>query len=54
MGTQKRAHPFGFGSGISLGTTNGSFVLAYGLGKRNELPIELKNGTIHIGFITYF
>ena len=54
MGTQKRAHPFGFGSGISLGTTNGNFVLAYGLGKRNELPIELKNGTIHIGFITYF
>jgi len=53
-GTQKRAHPFGFGSGISLGTTNGNFVLAYGLGKRNELPIELKNGTIHIGFITYF
>jgi len=47
-------HPFGFGAGLSFGTSIGMFSISYGLGKQFDNPILIKNGKIHFGYIAYF
>lgn len=46
--------PFGFGAGFSFGTNLGVFSISYALGKQFDNPIELKNGKVHFGYVTYF
>lgn len=46
--------PFGFGAGFSFGTNLGIFSISYALGKEFDNPIELKNGKVHFGYVTYF
>lgn len=46
--------PFGFGAGFSFGTNLGIFSISYALGKQFNNPIELKNGKVHFGYVTYF
>jgi hemolysin activation/secretion protein len=50
----RKDHPYGFGAGLSFGTSLGIFSLSYGLGSQQNNPILLKNGKIHFGYIAYF
>ena len=44
----------GTGLGISLETKSGVFSLAYAVGKKPDLPVNLREAKIHFGFITLF
>ena len=46
--------PFGFGMGFSFGTNLGIFSISYALGKQFNNPIELRDGKVHFGYVTYF
>lgn len=46
--------PLGFGTGLSFGTKLGIFSITYALGKQMQNPIQLNQGKIHIGYISYF
>jgi outer membrane protein assembly factor BamA len=46
--------PFGFGAGINFDTKSGILSLSYALGKQFDNPINMKNGKIHIGYISQF
>jgi len=46
--------PYGFGVGYSFGSKLGVFSVVYALGKQQGDPIELKNGKLHVGYISYF
>lgn len=50
----KRDTPFGFGGGLSFGTTLGIFSISLALGKQYENPVLLRNSKIHFGYIAYF
>lgn len=47
-------YPFGFGLGYSFGTKLGIFSISYALGKQFDNPIQLRDGKVHFGFISYF
>jgi len=46
--------PIGFGAGINFETNAGVFSLTYALGKQLDNDIEIRNGKIHFGFISFF
>jgi outer membrane protein assembly factor BamA len=46
--------PLGFGAGLSFGTKLGIFSITYALGKQLQNQIQLNQGKIHIGYISYF
>ena len=46
--------PIGFGAGINFETNAGVFSLTYALGKQFDNEIEIRNGKIHFGFISFF
>lgn len=46
--------PYGFGVGFSFGTNLGIFSISYALGKQFNNPIELRDGKVHFGYVTYF
>lgn len=46
--------PLGFGIGLSFGTKLGIFSVTYALGKELSNSIQLNQGKIHIGFVSYF
>lgn len=46
--------PFGFGVGFSFGTNLGIFSISYALGKQFNNAIELRDGKVHFGYVTYF
>ncbi|PWH85651.1 hypothetical protein DIT68_08430 [Brumimicrobium oceani] len=46
--------PYGFGVGFSFGTNIGIFSISYALGKQFNNPIELRDGKVHFGYVTYF
>lgn len=46
--------PFGFGVGTTFETKAGLFSLTYALGKQFDIPIELRSGKVHFGFISLF
>ena len=46
--------PLGFGLGLSFGTKLGIFSVTYALGKQLSNSIQLNQGKIHIGFVSYF
>ena len=46
--------PIGFGAGINFETNAGVFSLTYALGKQFDNDIEIRNGKIHFGFISFF
>jgi len=46
--------PFGLGAGINFETNAGVFSLTYALGKQFDNEIEIRNGKIHFGFISFF
>ncbi|HSU28020.1 MAG TPA: BamA/TamA family outer membrane protein [Chitinophagaceae bacterium] len=45
---------FGTGLGLAIDTKAGIFNLAWAVGKRNDLPFNLRKSKIHIGFVNYF
>jgi outer membrane translocation and assembly module TamA len=47
-------NPFGFGLGITFQTKVGIASLNYALGKQKNNPLDLQNGKIHFGIISYF
>ena len=51
--TQRDA-PYGFGGGLTFGTTLGMFSISYALGKQLTNPILMSNGNIHFGYTSYF
>jgi hypothetical protein len=48
------AHPVGVGSGLNLETQAGIFAIYVALGKQKNLPVELRNTKIHIGYVSVF
>lgn len=46
--------PLGFGMGLSFGTKLGIFSVTYALGKQLSNSIQLNQGKIHIGYVTFF
>lgn len=50
----KKDHPFGFGGGISFGTSVGMFSFVYSLGSQFDNPILFRNAKIHFGYVAYF
>jgi outer membrane protein assembly factor BamA len=44
----------GTGLGIALETKSGIFNLAWAVGKRDDLPFNLRQSKIHVGFVNYF
>ena len=46
--------PFGFGVGFSFGTNLGIFSISYALGKQFNNPIQIRDGKVHFGYVTYF
>ncbi|NNV56435.1 BamA/TamA family outer membrane protein [Limnovirga soli] len=42
------------GTGISLETKTGIFTIAYALGKRNDVQLDVRQSKIHIGFVSIF
>ena len=50
----RRDTPYGFGGGLTFGTTLGMFSISYALGKQLTNPILLSNGNIHFGYTSYF
>ncbi|HWR34219.1 MAG TPA: POTRA domain-containing protein [Chitinophagaceae bacterium] len=45
---------FGTGLGLAFETKAGIFKLAWAAGKRNDIPFNLRQSKIHIGFLNYF
>jgi outer membrane protein assembly factor BamA len=53
--TQQYAHTyFGTGLGLNVETKSSQINLSWAVGKRNDLPIDLRQSKIHIGFVNYF
>ncbi|XOV92718.1 MAG: hypothetical protein ACFHWX_21250 [Bacteroidota bacterium] len=46
--------PFGIGLGLSLDTNNGLFSFAFALGNSQDIPFDVNNTKIHIGYISQF
>ncbi len=44
----------GVGAGVNLETQAGIFALYMGLGTRKNIPLELRNAKIHVGYISQF
>jgi outer membrane protein assembly factor BamA len=44
----------GFGLGLALETKNSLVNLSWAVGKRNDLPLNLRQSKIHIGFVNFF
>ncbi|MFC5282277.1 hypothetical protein [Pedobacter alpinus] len=47
-------YPLGFGAGITFQTKIGITSLSYALGKQKNIPVDLQQGKIHIGILSYF
>ena len=45
---------FGTGLGLALETKAGIFNLAWAVGKRDDIPFNLRQSKIHFGFVNYF
>ncbi|MBX2931592.1 MAG: hypothetical protein KF781_06595 [Chitinophagaceae bacterium] len=52
--TQKKYYYVGIGTGISFETKQGIFNIMIAAGKRNDLPLSLRQSKIHIGFVSLF
>ncbi len=46
--------PLGFGTGLSLNTNNGLFSFAFALGSSQEIPFDINNTKIHLGYTSRF
>lgn len=46
--------PYGFGTGISFGTSLGIFSISVALGKQFDNPVLLRDSKVHVGYIAYF
>jgi outer membrane protein assembly factor BamA len=44
----------GFGAGLAFETGNSVFNITYAAGKRNDLPLNLRQSKIHLGFVNFF
>jgi outer membrane protein assembly factor BamA len=53
--SSKYSHTYiGTGLGLALETKAGIFNLAWAVGKRNDIPFNLRQSKIHFGFVNYF
>lgn len=46
--------PLGLGTGLSLDTNNGLFSFAFALGSSSEIPFDINNTKIHLGYTSRF
>ncbi|MBV6641677.1 MAG: hypothetical protein KI791_13210, partial [Cyclobacteriaceae bacterium] len=46
--------PLGLGTGLSLNTNNGLFSFAFALGSSKEIPFDINNTKIHLGYTSRF
>lgn len=46
--------PVGLGTGINLETQAGIFALYFALGRQKQIPFELRNAKIHLGYVSTF
>jgi outer membrane protein assembly factor BamA len=44
----------GIGTGLAFETKTGIFNISYAVGKRNDLPFDLRQSKIHLGFVSLF
>jgi hemolysin activation/secretion protein len=44
----------GMGLGMAFETKAGIFNLSFAAGKRNDVPLDLRQSKIHLGYVTYF
>jgi hemolysin activation/secretion protein len=44
----------GTGLGLALETKNSIINISWAIGKRNDLPLDLRQSKIHLGFINFF
>ena len=51
---QKHHGYFGTGLGLSFETKAGIFNLAWAVGKRDDVPFNLRQSKVHLGFASYF
>lgn len=47
-------YPRGFGTGLALQTSNGLFSFALAMGASKEVPLNIANMKIHLGYISRF
>lgn len=45
---------FGMGLGMAFETKAGIFNISFAAGKRNDVPLDLRQSKIHLGYLTYF
>lgn len=45
---------FGTGLGLTLETKSSLFTIAWAVGKREDIPFNLRQSKIHLGFVNYF
>jgi outer membrane protein assembly factor BamA len=51
----KYSHTYiGTGLGLALETKNSLFTIAWAVGKRDDIPFNLRQSKIHFGFVNYF
>lgn len=48
------SNPLGLGTGLSLNTNNGLFSFAFALGSSKEIPFDINNTKIHLGYTSRF
>ncbi len=46
--------PLGLGAGLSLNTNNGLFSFAFALGSSSDIPFDINNTKIHLGYTSRF
>jgi len=46
--------PYSFGAGMTFETRAGLFNISYGVGGRDNSPLQLRSSKVHFGYINYF
>ncbi|MFN2394388.1 MAG: BamA/TamA family outer membrane protein [Bacteroidales bacterium] len=46
--------PLGIGAGLNLETQAGILALYFAIGRQNQIPFELRNAKIHVGYVSTF
>ncbi len=54
LGQYSNDLPLGIGAGLNLETQAGILALYFAIGRQNQIPFELRNAKIHIGYVSTF
>lgn len=53
-GSNRTDYPYSIGGGMVFETRAGLFNMAYGVGGRNEVPLQFRSSKIHFGYVAVF